>query len=216
MAHYLGQFQVKDKFSFIESYCYIPSIIRRRGNFHGMQFIGMTEYEPPMIYFPRDFDKNVAYFPNNETFDITYIVNGYFMDALHSLEKKYNFTMKIYKRKDAAWGMPKTLSNGTIVATGMLQNINDGSADFIWAPMAINLERTLIVDFLPRMDRATAALYIPATGNFEEMDWAIFTNPFTKQLWQALLISSALIAICLYFMECVHSSDRPVSHQFPN
>ena len=215
IVHYLGQFQVKLLLpSFTESDCYVPSLIRRRGNFYGMQIIGMTEYEPPMIYFPRDFDKKVAYFPNNKTYDITYIVNGYFMDALHSLEKKYNFTMKLYKRKDAGWGMPQTLSNGSIVATGMLQNINDGSAEFIWAPMAIKLERTLIVDFLPIMDRATAAIYIPATGNFTDIDWTIFTAPFTKQLWQGLFISSALIAICFYFMECILSSDRPVSQQF--
>ena len=215
IVHYLGQFQVKLLLpSFTESDCYVPSLIRRRGNFYGMQIIGMTEYEPPMIYFPRDFDKKVAYFPNNKTYDITYIVNGYFMDALHSLEKKYNFTMKLYKRKDAGWGMPQTLSNGSIVATGMLQNINDGSAEFIWAPMAIKLERTLIVDFLPIMDRATAAIYIPATGNFTDIDWTIFTAPFTKQLWQGLFISSALIAICFYLMECILSSDRPVSQQF--
>ena len=214
IVKYFGQFQMHDQINFVKTDDYIPSLIKRRSNFHGMQLIGMTEYEPPMIYFPRDFAKKVTYFSNNDTYDMTYLVSGYFIDALHSLEKKYNFTMKLYKRNDGGWGMPETLENGTVVATGMLQNMNDGTAEFIWAPIAIFLKRTLVVDYLPIIDRANAAIYITATGNFENIDWALYCGSFTLLLWQGLLISSVGIAISFYLMECLHLKERPVSYQF--
>ena len=44
---------------------------------------------------------------------MTNIVEGVLIDVLHLLEKKYNFSTQLYKRKDGAWGLAELLQNGT-------------------------------------------------------------------------------------------------------
>ena len=117
---------------------YIPLFTKRRGNFHGIQLNGMVEYEPPMTYFPDDFANKAEFFSENQTYDKTEIVDGYFIDSLHSIERVYNFSTKLYKRRDGGWGMPQELVYGGFRPTGMLQNLYEGSAEFIWAPLSGN------------------------------------------------------------------------------
>ena len=117
----LGKFQVKKNIKSIESNNFVErvkfigandfktSFVKRRGNFHGIELNGMVELEPPMVYYPNDFTNKAKFFSNNDTYDMTNVVSGYFIDILHSLEKHYNFTTKLFKRKDGQWGMPKTL-----------------------------------------------------------------------------------------------------------
>ena len=78
-------------------------------------FKGLTEIEEPAIHFPHDFVSNATYFPNNDTYDMTNIVDGIYIDMLNSMEKVLNFSTKLYKRKDGQWTPPKTLPNGTII-----------------------------------------------------------------------------------------------------
>ena len=82
---------------------------------HTLLFKGLTEIEEPAIHFPHDFVSNATYFPNNDTYDMTNIVDGIYIDMLNSMEKVLNFSTKLYKRKDGQWTPPKNLSDGTIV-----------------------------------------------------------------------------------------------------
>ena len=141
-TRYLGQF-LEDKMIFEDN---IPSsMVSRRGNFYGIQLKAMVEREVPMINFEIS---KAIYFPNNDTYDVTDIVSGYFIDILHSLEERFNFTTKLYKRKDNKWGYPKTLPNGTVVLDGMLKNLAEGSADFAWAPFGVVPARIPYIDFM--------------------------------------------------------------------
>ena len=118
---------------------YIPLFTKRRGNFHGILLNGMVEYEPPMTYFPDDFANKAEFFSENQTYDMTEVVDGYFIDSLHSIERVYNFSTKLYKRRDGGWGMPQKLVYGGYRPTGMLQNLYEGSAEFVWAPLSGNI-----------------------------------------------------------------------------
>ena len=109
---------------------FIPSFVNRRGNFYGIQLKGMVDFEPPMTDFTKDYKSKVKYFPNNETYDVTDVSIGVFIDALKSLESTLNFSTRLYQRKDGAWGLPKKLPNGTIHTGGILQNILDGDVNF--------------------------------------------------------------------------------------
>ena len=85
IVHYLGQFQVKLQLpSFTESDCYVPSLIRRRGNFYGIKLVCMLEPYPPLINLPVDFKSHVSYYSNNHTYDLTNIVTGAYIDVLQS------------------------------------------------------------------------------------------------------------------------------------
>ena len=98
----------------------------------------MVEYEPPMTYFPDDFASKAEFFSQNQTYDMTSVVDGYFIDSLHSIERVYNFSTKLYKRRDGGWGMPQKLIYGGFRPTGMLHNLWEGSAEFVWAPLSGN------------------------------------------------------------------------------
>ena len=123
ISKYLGQFQIllnsnttKSILSFIKTKDYISSMIKRRGNFYGVELSGMYDIEYRYInMYPKDFETKVKYFPNNETYDMTEVASGVYIDVLHSVERILNFSTKLYKRKDGKWGVPKKLDNGTVV-----------------------------------------------------------------------------------------------------
>lgn len=113
ITNYLGQFKFENGVSFEADKDFNSMLVERRSNFHGIQLNAMVELEPHMIYFPSDFASKVKYFSNNQTYDMTNIVEGVLIDVLHLLEKKYNFSTQLYKRKDGEWGLAELLHNGT-------------------------------------------------------------------------------------------------------
>ena len=77
ITRFLGQFfKNENGITFEASSDYHPSIIKRRGNFHGIQFNAMIENEVPFISFPKDFASKVPYFAKNQTYDMTAIAKG--------------------------------------------------------------------------------------------------------------------------------------------
>ena len=77
IARFLGQFYKNENvITFEPSNDYNPSIIKRRGNFHGIQFNAMIENEVPFVNFPKDFASKVPYFAKNQTYDMTAIAKG--------------------------------------------------------------------------------------------------------------------------------------------
>ena len=127
-----GQFQYENpnEITFMKANDYISSFVNRRGNFYGIEFKAMVDFEPPMTYFTKDYKSKVEYFPKNETYDVTDVSRGVFIDSLKSLGSSLNFSIKLYQRKDGVWGLPKKLPNGKIYTGGMLQNILDGDVHF--------------------------------------------------------------------------------------
>ena len=59
---------------------YVPSFVNRRGNFYGIQFKAMVDFEPPMTYFTKDYKSKVEYFQKNETYDVTDVSRGLYID----------------------------------------------------------------------------------------------------------------------------------------
>ena len=105
-------------------------MVKRRSNFYGLQLSGMTEITK-FTYCKscqsEDWKAILPFFENNNTFEITDdMVKGIFIDVLQSLEQRFNFTTKLYIRKDRKWGAPEAFPNGTIAVDGMIQNLMEG------------------------------------------------------------------------------------------
>ena len=212
ITKYLGQFEAtkSQRLRFSEQQNVLP-IARRRANFHGIQLNAMVELEPPIIMFPDDYASRAPYFPNNQTYDMTEITTGYFMHVLKSMEQVYNFTTKLYKRKDGVWGFPKKMSNGSFAPNGMLQNLDEGSAEFAWVPLAILQPRMLYADYMPVLVNAYGGLFIPAKGSSEGINWTLFLGVFTLNLWQALIVSTVVVSIVVFIFEWIQTKKVPVS-----
>ena len=106
-------------------------------------FQGMVECSPPNIICDTDLltSSDIKYFSNNETYGVTNSIHGTFIDVLQFLQNSFNFTTKLYKRKDGQWGNPVISPNGTVQIGGMLLNLYDHSAEFLWAPYSFLPER---------------------------------------------------------------------------
>ena len=208
-TRYLGQFQIQDKVIFIDSN-FIPSLIKRRGNFHGVQLNAVTEQLLSLAEVPIDYESKVNYFPNNQTYDVTNIIEGSTIDLLHSLEKFFNFSTRIYKRKDGKWGSSTKLENGTYVpTTGMLENLYDGTADFGWSSFSMTKGRLHIVDYLPIITDFYASIFIPMKSEVQDIDWMLYFRSFSKELWGTVLFTAFIFAMVIYIMEWIFYK-RPV------
>ena len=208
ITRYLGHFEENGQ-DFIPAKNIRKSVIERRGNFHGIELKCMVNDFPPLINFPVDFMSHVPYHSNNQTYDLTNVATGAYINVLHSLEKKYNFSTKFYHRKDGKWGS-SILANGTIGAEGMLLNLVEGSADMV-AGFTMTKPRLEFIDFGPAITPEYLALYIPKHTKLEHIDWMNFLDPFTWRLWIAILLAAFIFAICIYLMEWLYLNNRPVT-----
>ena len=60
-VQFSGQFQYENtnEITFMNAKDFIHSFVNRRGNFYGIQFKAMVDFEPPMTYFTKDYKSKV-------------------------------------------------------------------------------------------------------------------------------------------------------------
>ena len=189
------------KIALIEAKDYIPSFVQRRSNFQGIKLKAITDFDVPAVGFPDDFKSTAKYFPNNETYEMTNLVYGIYIDVLHSMEKTLNFSTSLYRRKDGSWGTPKPFPNGTVVLKGMMKTVNEGSVDFIWTSLSILLSRwpyvgnvyhngkRLKVDFAPNNGTLANNLYSGLNFRLHKDQpglsvlYCVFNSGFSKKIF---------------------------------
>ena len=173
----------------------------------------MTGGHLPQVDYPDDFHQVAPYFSNNQTYEMTNLVHGVYIDVLHALEHKFNFTTKLYMRKDKKWGIPSILSNGTVVIPpGVLQHLDNGSAEFIVAALSIIIERLIVVDYLPVLNSGYGAIFIPMSDDEEGFDFKAFLVPFTGEIWLVICVTALLISMLGYISEWIYSKNPPVEY----
>ena len=81
---------------------------------------------------------DAPYFSSNQTYNVSNHTKGPFFDILKHLEKKFNFTTQLYKRKVVGWGSPVITPNGSIqISDGVIKDVMTESADMIVASLNI-------------------------------------------------------------------------------
>ena len=175
---------------------YIPeelieqNFLKRRQNFHGSKLIALTLESKNLKI---DNHTNAPYFPSNETYDVTGLVQGSFFDIWRTLQTNLNFTTKIYSRMNNKWGVPIQHSNGSIsVPDGIIKDGMDGLADILLAGLIIMYDRYLVIDYLVPYDSHPNGIFVNKDSIQESFDFEVFYKPFDKWTW-AILISSSLI-----------------------
>ena len=208
ITNFLGHVEVENG-KFVYSKPCIPGFEKRRSNFFGLQLNGMIEFESPYVIFPNNFTSKVQYFKNNNTYDMTNVADGIFINILHSLEKSLNFSTKLYLRRDRKWGMPLTFPNGSFVLDGMIKSLVEVDAiDFIWTSLDIVPERIPYVDFLPAMAYDHGAIFIQDHEKMYQIQFSLFLEPLTLKLWIAILLADLLIVgfACIMYRSLNYNS----------
>ena len=140
--------------------------VLRRSNFHGLSLTAMTTnsgYDSIVNY---KYKENAPFFKNNETYLVTHFTSGKFYDILISLQSHLNFTTNLYQRRDNGWGNVYPQANGSIHATGMVEDVFRGRADLIVTGLSVLVSRALYIDFLRPIAPDHNGLFIPS-GNAE-------------------------------------------------
>ena len=140
---------------------------------------------------------------------MTELVNGgIYINVLRALEKKFNFTTKLYFRKDNLWGVPYKLSNGTLVIPeGTIKDLAEGIVDIIATDVAILPTRLLVIDYLPSITEEYVGIFIPLDDDVEGFDWTVYYVPFSSELWFTIFIAALVMAIFLYIMEWLENQS---------
>ncbi len=174
-----------------------------RDNFHGIYLKAMMDEDSPFTTFDPDFRSRAKFHPGNQTYDITELSSGVYIDIGHSLAKDFNFSLSIYKRKDGVWG--HVIGNNTV--TGILSNLQDGSADLVLAGYGMLLFRLPFVNYLPVITTNMPDLFI-RNDPVEAMNWSLIFKPFGIDVWTMLVLSAFVYAVIFYW---INSSKSLVS-----
>ena len=156
----------------------VKDFIERRSNFQGQSLKIMTEAAGNDIIFPSNYRSYAPYFQNNETYHVTYLTKGLYVDVLLMLQSQLNFTFELYNRKDMGWGSVTPNSNGSFEATGMVSDVFYNRADLIVAGIAVTPERALYIDYLRPVTPYIVGLYIPSGNSRGEFQFDVFLGPF--------------------------------------
>ena len=217
VTRYLGQFQEnkigKHRMIFVQSKDYTFSMEKRRDNFFGLNIkMGTTRFNLPKgISGPAEFPKEVIFFPNNNTYDVTNLLtnsknkHSIFM-SLEWMETKFNFTAKLFLRKDMKFGSPKVLSNGSIeLGNGAVKDVFEGSIDSLWSTVFMLPERAQFGTFLSPIGTINDGIYIPKVDLAESLDWDVFLGPLSTEIWIAVFSKCVIFTIFAYMIEWLHN-----------
>ena len=169
---------------------------KRRHNFHGSKLIALIGEEGNYITIKSL--KNAPYFPSNETYDVTGLVQGPIYNIWKILQSKLNFTTEMYTRKDKKWGVPTKHPNGSVsVPEGHLKDVMDGSADIFLTSLAITYNRYLVIDYLVPVVSFSNGIFIKKDSIHESLDFEVFQKPFDKWTWTTIITSCLIVSISI-------------------
>ena len=173
------------------------NFLERRQNFHGSELIALTNEDKYKIRIETL--KNVPYFPSNQTYDVTGLVQGSFFDMWRMLQNNLNFTTKIYSRMDNKWGVPIKHSNGSIsVPDGIIKAGMDGSADILLTSLSIMYNRYLVIDYLVPLYGLASGIFVSEDSIQESFNFEVFQKPFDQWTWATLISSSLIVSITIF------------------
>ena len=192
---------------------YIPeelieqNFLKRRQNFHGSKLIAVTQDYG--TYLKIENFKNAPYFPYNETYDVTGLVQGSFFDIWMTLQNNLNFTSIIYCRKVPKWGVPIEHLNGSIsVPDGSIKDAMDGLVDILLVPLTILYNRYLAIDYLVPLVSYPPGIYVNKDSIQESHDFEVFLMPFDKWTWTTLISLSLIITTSIVLTSKVLNQEN--------
>ena len=196
---------------------YIPeemieqNFLKRRKNFHGSKLVALTQEYGAFVKIENF--KNAPYFPSNERYDVTDLVQGSVFEIWRTLQNNLNFTSIIYRRKVSKWGVPIEHLNGSIsVPDGAIKDAMDGLADILLVPLTVLYNRYLVIDYLAPLYGSPSGIFVNKDSNQERHNFEVFLMPFDKWTWSTLISSSLIITISIVLTSKVLNQGKLNCH----
>ena len=184
------------------------NFLKRRQNFHGSKLIAITN-ESGNWYIKIESLKNAPYFPTNETYDVTGLVEGLYFDIWMTMQKNLNFTTTFYRKKVIKYGVPVQRPNGSIsVPDGIIKDSLDYSVDILFAHLSILYNRYLVIDYMFPIDEYKRGIFINRDSFKESFDFGVFHKPFDKWTWTTLVLSSLMVTIIIFLTSKILNQEK--------
>ena len=149
------------------------NFLKRRQNFHGSKLIAITNEDHNFIKTGNL--KNAPYFPTNETYDVTGLVDGSYIDIWMTMQNNLNFTTAFYQKKIKKYGVPVQHPNGSIsVPDGIIKDSLDYSVDILFAHLSMLYNRYLVIDYLVPLVSEPNGIFIKTGSIQESLDFEVF------------------------------------------
>ncbi len=87
----------------------------------------------------------------------------------------------------------------------MVRSLLLGHADLSASSVTLSAERFMAVDFLYPLGTETYAIYISNPGR-EALNWDIYRQPFTRELWIFLIVAALALAVCVRGINAVYAT----------
>lgn len=170
---------------------------RRRGNFLGTELKVMAEKSSLKMEFIPDW-KLIAKQTNEiaDTLDVTGLMTGPMQVYLDLFATKLNFTYRQFKRKDGKWAAFDPSKNQWF---GMVENLQNGDADFIATAFSYDVQRSTAIDYMFPLLQQELGFAIRNTKS-EQLEWLTYTKSFNKEVWILIFICVMVISISTYLI----------------
>ncbi|CAG5122085.1 unnamed protein product, partial [Candidula unifasciata] len=120
---------------------------------------------------------------------------GLTIDLLNKLSADLEFEFTLYIVQDETYGQRSP--NGTW--TGMMRDLTDNTAHFAVAAFSITSQRDSAIDFTdPYFFSGFSIIYSDRT---RETSMLAFLEPFSTEVWFAILVSAQITAVCMALLE---------------
>jgi ionotropic glutamate receptor NMDA 1 len=132
-----------------------------------------------------------------------YCCEGYCMDLLKTLAIQLNFTYSLHQVEDGLYG-GFNFVNGSErkVWTGLVGELYYDKADMVVAPLTINPERSIAIDFTkPFKYQGITILQKKQSIHRLRHPLASFLQPFQNSLWVSVFVSVHVVALALYLLD---------------
>ena len=91
----------------------------------------------------------------------------------------------------------------------MLKSIAKDSVDFI-VSFGIVSARLPYVDYMQPLSDDYGVIFIPYQDITGKIDYHVYWEPFTLNLWKAILVNATIFTICIYGFEWLQLMKMPV------
>ena len=93
----------------------------------------------------------------------------------------------------------------------MLKSIvEDDSIDFIWSSFSMLPARFPFVDFLPPLSKEYGGIFIPNQDSVEKIQYNLFLEPFSMNVWVAILVTDLIIGCLILTIQWLRTSKTLV------
>ena len=148
-----------------------------------------------MIEYDKRYLQEATYFPQNGTYQINGFTFGLISDLWDILGNHLNFSSVLFKDKEKFWGNAIKLENGTIITTGITDDLFRKKVEVAVAPITLTSLRMQFITYLPPVNVDMIGIAIPNSAISESFDFPLFFKPLSIYLWIVIAITIVLISI---------------------